>query len=134
MCSSRVLQVRRSFDITQDYLSFPAPIIGTGKSVLLREIIRILKADHPEQYSVAITASTGIGRNLNPSNHLVLLNPCSGCQYWRRHPTFMGRDWLRPRACKKHGFQDTPPANLCTGPRTMERSKVLNNRREYVPE
>jgi hypothetical protein len=132
MCSSRVLQVRRSFDITRYFLSFPAPIIGTGKSVLLREIIRTLKADYPEQYSLAITASTGIGRNLNSSNHPVLLNPRSGCQYRWCHPTFMGGDWLRPRARKKHGFQDTLSANLCSGPRTVERSQDLNNRREYV--
>jgi ATP-dependent DNA helicase PIF1 len=48
-------RIRRSF------LSANSPITGTGKSVLLREIIKTMQRKHAKSYdAVAITASTGL--------------------------------------------------------------------------
>jgi ATP-dependent DNA helicase PIF1 len=61
MFSLRVLPVGLNFSLVAFCLNAQTFVVGTGKSVLLREIIKVLRKKHGKtQDAVAITASTGI--------------------------------------------------------------------------
>jgi len=72
-------------------------ILGTGKSVLLKEIISTLKKSYPKNpEAVAITASTGQFPNFSHwYQGLTALTRYCRMQHWWHHDTFICRNRLR---------------------------------------
>lgn len=90
------------------HLANPCSCKGTGKSVLLREIIKTLRKKFVKSSdAVAITASTGnLDTSINTSSSLNPVYRYCGMQHWRCHNSFFRWNWPWNRNGRRIGQEN----------------------------